>query len=156
MAQFPTIDFSESWSTPFEEDESEIYPVVEGNVEQEELNEPPPTDEPWIISESSHGNTEAENVIYAPFMPDYPETSEKGIAYVINLQGIPEEERSRQKDLVQYSSALKWSKHTSTVKIVDNARCYRMSAICTGVKACQYLAQEIVDLKHTSFEAGDC
>ncbi|KAF1814377.1 hypothetical protein P152DRAFT_269128 [Eremomyces bilateralis CBS 781.70] len=30
-----------------------------------------------------------------------------------------------------------------------------MSARCTGVKACQYLAQDIIDLKHTCFEEDD-
>jgi hypothetical protein len=33
-------------------------------------------------------------------MPEYPSTSVKGIAYIINLQGLSEEEKARQKDLV--------------------------------------------------------
>jgi hypothetical protein len=43
-----------------------------------------------------------ERVIYAPSVPDYPETLENGVAYIVNLEGVSEESRKDHKNMVMY------------------------------------------------------
>ncbi len=43
-----------------------------------------------------------ERVIYAPSVPDYPETSENGVAYIVNLEGVSEESRKDHKNMVMH------------------------------------------------------
>jgi hypothetical protein len=62
--------------------------------------EPPALDEPITISASSARSLTVEKVIHVPCMPDYPSTSENGIAYVIKTEGMPTDVRDGQVELV--------------------------------------------------------
>jgi hypothetical protein len=43
-----------------------------------------------------------ERIIYAPSIPDYPETSENGVAYIVNLTGVSEESQKDHKNMVMH------------------------------------------------------
>lgn len=62
--------------------------------------EPPPIPERILISASTYRSLRVEQVIYAPSLPEYPDTSIKGIAYIVKVEGMPKEEIDGQLDMV--------------------------------------------------------
>lgn len=127
---------------------------------------PPTLDTSIDISGNPKHPLLVKEVKYAFTLPDYPETHQDGIAYVVDIRGMPLEERQSHTTIVmyseyilnalliylkvQYSTALKYPKTDSKPWFLDNAPCDRSVLRCTGVKVCEYLASDLRNIQHIS------
>ncbi|KAG9240435.1 hypothetical protein BJ878DRAFT_526168, partial [Calycina marina] len=91
--------------------------------------------EPEIITVSSNASinpTKVERVIFAEELPEYPVSSDGGIAYIINVINMREEQVNMMCQNVQYCRKRTHPPKACHSSILNNAYCQRFSYSCAG------------------------
>nr|XP_036574499.1 uncharacterized protein CTRU02_15524 [Colletotrichum truncatum]XP_036577385.1 uncharacterized protein CTRU02_12618 [Colletotrichum truncatum]XP_036580232.1 uncharacterized protein CTRU02_09877 [Colletotrichum truncatum]XP_036586904.1 uncharacterized protein CTRU02_03492 [Colletotrichum truncatum]KAF6780942.1 hypothetical protein CTRU02_15524 [Colletotrichum truncatum]KAF6784356.1 hypothetical protein CTRU02_12618 [Colletotrichum truncatum]KAF6788064.1 hypothetical protein CTRU02_09877 [Col len=90
----------------------------------------------------------AQKVIFLPTFIEYPETSENGVLYVIDIRTLNEEDIKSPWRMIQYNHARQFPPKRTTSAFLQNAVCLRSTYTCTGGKACSYFDQNLPCWKH--------
>lgn len=88
--------------------------------------------------------------MFTDLLPGFPNTSEDGFAYVVNVSAWTDEQKKAVAQNVMYSFAqagVMDKKSRST--FLNDSPVYRTNYTCTGIIHCEYLNQEIKGMHHT-------
>ena len=110
-------------------------------------------------------------VIFADTLPEFPDTAEDGVAYIVDLSNKSAEEIEILRgsvcktttnileihyqciiniSQVMYSYSAVGTEKKSSSSILNDVRVERVNMNCTGVQCCEHLAPEIKDAHHLS------
>ncbi|OAF57839.1 hypothetical protein VC83_05497 [Pseudogymnoascus destructans] len=102
-----------------------------------------------ISSDVSDKATRVMKVNYTTDLPEYPETSENGVAYIINTSSMTPEAVDAMCNNVQYCHKRLQPPKPTHCSVLNNAYCKRMTYICTGITHCEYLHPQLQEMHHT-------
>lgn len=110
-------------------------------------------------------------VNYTTDLPEYPETSENGVAYIINTSSMTTEAVDAMCNnvcsslmhceyiinalQVQYCHKRLQPPKPTHCSVLNNAYCKRMTYICTGIMHCEYLHPQLQEMHHTKLLDND-
>ncbi|ORY65833.1 uncharacterized protein BCR38DRAFT_473207 [Pseudomassariella vexata] len=129
-----------------------VYPEVL-NIESARIAEEQPqyitdqTENLTLISASKNNDLAtsifADTIIYTPKLPEWPQSSLNGTAYVILVDSKNEEKARKFWKNIQFCQAGRTTK--STCAFLDNVEVERRFYYCTGYKGCEYLDGSIIN-----------
>ncbi|KAF2809705.1 uncharacterized protein BDZ99DRAFT_34731 [Mytilinidion resinicola] len=91
---------------------------------------------------------------YVPEVPEYPDSDDNGVAYLVQTTGFDEKQYKMSFENVQFCHKLAW-KGPSKNQLFNNVKCIRSNRLCTGVRYCEYLSPSIRDMTYTSLQPED-
>ncbi|KAI1430871.1 hypothetical protein GGR50DRAFT_698587 [Xylaria sp. CBS 124048] len=101
------------------------------------------------FNKQTHRQLLAETFIHVSVLPDYPKSSDTGVAYVVSARGKTKQEMAKFFNAMQFCKASTTSWRKVTASFLDNAVCRRVTLGCTGVKACEHLSIGLQNMKYT-------